>query len=640
MSEFVGTLRNECRASIAYDKANRLWVTYESSSEGWGKDWGPYDRVPERTALYQSREVGLRILADGALHEPEAKLADALPMPDGNPRWPKSQPRYLVSNPKVVVGEDGRVWVSSRIRITRQDSMVGGTWNEFIATLDEDRWRPAVIVPGTDGFLHQAACLLPGPDTGIQVVSSSDGRFRVAAFFGPKPWQRRVRSNDAPPATTRSYQTYPDWQFNQELSFADTGAVRKLEGEPTLVPLEAEQLAGPSALAGEEAAQVAAIRDYRTEVGGRTLQPWRGEFHRHTEISSDGPGDGSIFDMWRYGMDMASLDWIGNGDHDNGGGREFSWWFTQKTTSIFYMPERFTSMYTYERSCNYPDGHRNAVFAQRGVRPLARLKGGMGKDLDDELPPDAKRPNTPDTQMFYKYLRAFDGICASHTSGTDMGTDWRDNDPVVEPVVEIYQGDRNSYERPGGPRANNEHYSLGSYRPLGFVSLALLKGYRLGFQSSSDHISTHMSYCNVWVEEPTREAVLEGLKQRRVYGATDNIIADVRCNEHFMGEEFTVAEPPSLKVRLVGTAPFAEVVICKDNEYVYSVNPDSATVEFEWSDNDAVAGKTSYYYLRGTQVGETEVRKIRSLSTKEQMDMEFDNGEIVWVSPMWITYQP
>ena len=59
---------------------------------------------------------------------------------------------------------------------------------------------------------------------------------------------------------------------------------------------------------------------------------------------------------------------------------------------------------------------------------------------------------------------------------------------------------------------------------MGFVSNALLKGYRLGFQASSDHISTHMSYCNVWVEQPTRAAILEGMQRRRVYGATDNIV--------------------------------------------------------------------------------------------------------------------
>ena len=41
----------------------------------------------------------------------------------------------------------------------------------------------------------------------------------------------------------------------------------------------------------------------------------------------------------------------------------------------------------------------------------------------------------------------------SHTSATGMGTDWRDNDPEVEPVVEIYQGHRQSYEHLGAPAA-------------------------------------------------------------------------------------------------------------------------------------------------------------------------------------------
>ena len=54
--------------------------------------------------------------------------------------------------------------------------------------------------------------------------------------------------------------------------------------------------------------------------------------------------------------------------------------------------------------------------------------------------------------MLFEYLKKYDGIVASHTSGTDMGTDWRDNDPLVEPVVEIYQGCRQNYEMPGAPQ--------------------------------------------------------------------------------------------------------------------------------------------------------------------------------------------
>ncbi|NQT13168.1 MAG: hypothetical protein HQ582_10495 [Planctomycetes bacterium] len=568
---------------------------------------------------------------------PESDVNRALPVPNGGPRWPKSGDAVLAAGPKLAVDAAGRLWLSARIRVVPFDSSVGGTWLTFLTTLDADTWQPAAMVPETDGFLHESSALAPAGESGLRLVSAPDGRFRSAAVFGPVAGKGRRRGKNLPPATTRSRPAYPDNQFNKEIAVADTGPLPPPAAPAKLVSIEPDSPAGPTKEADREASDVAAIRAYRAELGGESLRIVRGEFHRHTELSSDGAGDGTIFDMWRYALDMAALDWIGNGDHDNGGGREFTWWFTQKTTSIFNLPGAFTSMFTYERSCNYPDGHRNAVFAKRGIRPLARLRGGKGKILDDQ-PQDVPRPNTPDTLMFYDYLRQLDGVCASHTSGTDMGTDWRDNDPKVEPIVEIYQGDRHSYERPGGPRTNTDQYSLGGWRPFGFVSLALLKGYRLGFQSSSDHISTHMSYCNVWVAEPTREAILDGMKRRRVYGATDNIIADVRSGEHFMGEEFTVAEPPSLQVKLIGTAPFAEVVIVKDNQYVYSSQPNKRTVEFEWTDANAKPGTTSYYYVRGTQVGQTIERQVRS-PKGERVRVELNNGEVVWVSPMWITYE-
>ena len=55
--------------------------------------------------------------------------------------------------------------------------------------------------------------------------------------------------------------------------------------------------------------------------------------------------------------------------------------------------------------------------------------------------------------MLYAYLKEFNGIAASHTSGTNMGTDWRDNDPDSDPAVEIYQGDRQNYQMPDAPRS-------------------------------------------------------------------------------------------------------------------------------------------------------------------------------------------
>jgi hypothetical protein len=220
--------------------------------------------------------------------------------------------------------------------------------------------------------------------------------------------------------------------------------------------------------------------------------------------------------------------------------------------------------------------------------------------------------------MLYRYLRAFDGIVASHTSATNMGTDWRDNDPEREPAVEIYQGDRQNYEQPGAPRSSSAGDSIGGWRPAGFVDRALLeKGYQFSFEASSDHVSTHLSYANVLATAPTREAVLAAFKKRHLYAATDNILAEFRSGDHIMGDAFQSDAAPVMTVRLVGTAPFSRVLVVKDNQYVYTTQPNAATVSFSWRDAAPTRGKTSYYYVRGEQ----------------------SDGQIVWVSPMWVTYR-
>src|SRR5262249_28428942 len=200
------------------------------------------------------------------------------------------------------------------------------------------------------------------------------------------------------------------------------------------------------------------IQDYRAG----DLKLVRGEFHRHSEISMDGGNDGTIIDQYRYILDAGALDWVGCCDHDNGAGREYTWWLSQKLTDIYYTPNKFVPMFSYERSGVYPEGHRNVIFAQRGIRTLPRLP----------VMRESQSGPAPDTQMLYAYLKFFNGIAASHTSATAMGTDWRDNDPVVEPAVEIYQGDRQNYEMPGAPRSHSEKDSIGLWRPQAFVNLA------------------------------------------------------------------------------------------------------------------------------------------------------------------------
>ena len=106
-----------------------------------------------------------------------------------------------------------------------------------------------------------------------------------------------------------------------------------------------------------------------SSVGGKSLRLLRGEFHRHTEFTSHRDQDGLLEDTWRYALDAADLDWMGNGDHDNGFGHEYIWWLIQKMTDLHHNPPRFVAAQTYERSVVYPNGHRNVMMPRRGIRP-------------------------------------------------------------------------------------------------------------------------------------------------------------------------------------------------------------------------------------------------------------------------------
>jgi len=593
----IATLKAfEARPSLAVDRQDRVWIAYELGGPNWGKDFG---RVVPKSAppanananngpaglmrrvpgdgvgipLYQNRRVVVKCYADGRLHQPAANLAEE--MGNISPR-PKSFARLMTA-------ADGRLWL-----LFRHHPLPGGareTWAEYAMSFDGKSWSKPWMLADSDGILDNRPALAPyGPD-GVMAVYSSDWRLRGA--------------NNLVPAGRLPLK-------------ADLYATILRGNGPPVAPQLINAVAGSTAIMpvhANEPQDIQRLRDYRVESGGKTYMLARGEFHRHTEYTAHRDGDGSLEDMWRYAQDAADMDWLGNGDHDNGFGHQYPWWITQKTMDIYHNPPWFIAPYTYERSNSWPNGHRNVIFAQRGIRALPR--GDMNGD---------EKTGAPDTKMFYAYLRRFNGVCASHTSATGMGTDWRDNDPLVEPVVEIYQGDRNNYECEGAPRSpgarekaaadgNNE-----AIHPAGFIWNALAKGYRLGFESSSDHVSSHASYAVLLVEKPGREAIIEAFRARRCFAATDNIGLIVKCADHLMGEEFQLAGQPTLEIRVLGTAPITRLDIVRNNRYVFSTAPNREALDLKWTDSDPGLDSISYYYVRILQA----------------------DGNLAWSSPMWI----
>jgi hypothetical protein len=499
--------------------------------------------------------------------------------------------------PRLVVDPSGRIWLAFRSPHPTWWNPIGTVWTEYLVSFNGKEWTRPIYLNHTDNILDNRPALVGLAGGELLIVSSSDGRRNLKPSEGNSNQFGLTQNPFADP--------YENDLWSDEV---DLGPMAK---PISVVAAGVGSRPDPPTFEAANVAAIQAIHDYRGGAEG-DLRIVRGEFHRHSEISMDGGADGTLIDQWRYILDAAAMDWVGCCDHDNGGGREYSWWITQKLTDVFYSPGKFVPMFSYERSVGYPEGHRNVIFVQRGIRPLPRYKSSTIVSA-----PQGEQPaHSVDTQLLYAYLKQFDGIVASHTSATGMGTDWRDNDPNAEPVVEIYQGDRQNYEMPEAPRSPRAQDSIGGWRPKGFVNLALDKGYRLGFEASSDHVSTHISYANLYVKDLTRESVLEALKQRHVYASTDDILADVESGTHMMGDEFTTPDQPALRVKLRGTSKFAKVTIIRDGKVVYSSSPNTQEVEFSWRDNQPQKGKTSYYYVRGEQ----------------------DNGELVWVSPMWIKY--
>jgi hypothetical protein len=611
----AASLNFEARSSVAYDPQNRLWIAYEVSGPKWGKDYGAYDTTG--IALYHNHTIQVRCLAGNSLYATSDDVAKVLPgAPNGGLFVPTMPPPYgpqpdpnLAKNrppngdvgftaaqdgprnsfPRLATDPDGTVYLAYRqiagtglSTSQATGSSIGSLWVGEMVYFDGNVWHGPAYLANSDAVADNRPAILPLAGGRLLMAQSTDHR------LFPAP-------GGTPAADGANSDIYA---LDVQVTRSQQPANLQLLGPATP--------ATPDPAVAAEAGSVALNQSYRPTVNGVQMQMMRGDFHRHTELSFDGRQDGPLIDSYRYFVDAAALDWVGCCDHDDGSGREYSWWIMQKFTDAYLLAGRFTPMFYYERSISYPEGHRNVMFAQRGIRPLPRLP----------LSSVSNPARAPDTIMLYAYLHFFNGISAPHTSATDQGTDWRNNDPQVEPFVEIYQGARQDYEMPGAPRSNTASDSISGYDPAGYVSNALGKGYQLGFEASSDHVSTHISFTNVWVTTPTRQGILDALRKRHLYGSTDNILADFRSTTHFMGDSFTANTMPVFNVRLWGTAAFQNVSVIKNGNVVYSTSGDRV-VFFNWQDTSAQSGQTSYYYVRGLQT----------------------DGQVVWVSPMWVTQQ-
>jgi hypothetical protein len=581
--EIVGvalTARFEAHASIAADKEDRIWLAWHESGVNWGKDWGyPYDIKEKATGLYNSRNIRIAVYEGGTFRQPAQQLEEALPRPGNN----------FYEYPQLAVDGSGRIWVFFRHRRPAQHNVYKRTpahhalWEVYASIYDGAKWSPMVLAPYSTGRNDMRGAISRDAQGNIVAAWPTDRRnFRDFVNALPDVFAARFPAKTEPVATMKlvAYKSQP------------------AEAQP---------------VHPNEAADVAGIRNYTYKLNGKSYHIYRGDMHRHTEISWDGYSDGSVEDAYRYAIDAASLDFLAITEHNFGVKDEYDWWRSQKAADLYRIGNRFVPLFAYERSVRYPNGHRNIVFSYRGAPVL---------DVQHyEWSPEPTY-KTQGAERLFGYLRKYRGIAMPHTSGTNMGTNWRDYDPEVEPIVEIYQSDRNSYEcvdcwRAADPKVPKKQF--GGYRPEGFVSEAWKKGYRLGVQASSDHLGVHAAYSMIIAPENSRQALVDAIRKRHTYGATDNIILDMRLvgedREYLMGDDAEISGLPRFRIHVEGTLPLQDVEIVKDNKRVFAQQPHREVVDFEYRDNAIPGEEASFYYVRVRQ----------------------EDGEIGWGSPIWVS---
>lgn len=609
--ELLSTPDYEARAAIAPDGKGGLWIAAERGKKQWGLD----SRGHENALGFNA---GKRLLL--GRYDPGQDTFTEVPVPaNGRPTpAPDPSPGFAVNVPSLAVTPDGKVWMGYR----------------YYANLF---WRVALTAydPVEETWLEPAA--LPESTMG------QDRHQELLAGFGGDLWltwptdQRTTKAPGTAQVHLACIDTKTDWPLlpkEPNLSIS-----RSVEPEPYF----------------NDPTPPRSLTEHHTwTIGGKTYRLVWGDLHRHTDISNCRTGfDGCILEAYRYAYDLAGLDFLGTSDHTDivKSYTPYEWWHTQRQVDVFHAPGYFASLYAYEREQTFPWGHRNVVFAKRGG-PIVYINRATYRNSpwQSDWPVKAGVDQIQPTELWDVLKRHGQPVAIiSHTGATGMGTDWTRYETGIdntnENTVEIFQGARVSYEGLGlpqptvglrkgepytpsnqnakdfpAPPAAIEDFEAGTkggeppaYNK-GVYQKALAVGHKLGVFASSDHISTHTSFGGVYVEDFTREGIIEGFKARRTVAATDKVFIEFSCDDRLMGEVFETKDKPSLTYRILGTAAIKRVTIVRNEADLHIIDGGTTAVAGTWTDPAPIPGENRYY-LRIEQV----------------------DGNMAWSSPIWIT---
>jgi hypothetical protein len=345
--------------------------------------------------------------------------------------------------------------------------------------------------------------------------------------------------------------------------------------------------------------------------------------HGHVYTSTLGQ---RVDEYMEYARDVSDLDFASQSAKSNllGGWAEYVQDEVAESVYQYDEPGRFVTFRGYEwGNPQAYDGHHNVYFSGPSAGSAVYHSNDEASDTLDELwalleinTPPGEEALTPPHALGYTCPNCWQ-LC-----------DERELNRRYRPQAEVYS-----------LWGNSETQGQGSARR------GLAYGHRFGFYGSSD---THWGLpgnpqpepfitpgqvgglAAVYTDTLTRDALWQGLKQRRTY-ATEGarIFLDFTLDGYPMGSEIYSMEPPHIVVTAAGTADIANVEVVKGSYVegcspptsiigyyttIYSATANSLTYSFEVTDEDF--DSSAFYYVRVTQT----------------------DGKRAWSSPIWVDY--
>ena len=424
----AATPRFEARATVAVDTADRVWVAWEAGMPNWGKDNG-YRHPRDQTAACRWAAI--------------ARAAHPLPgqWANGSSRRRRSTRRFpgehlscRTSSPTGTARSGSPAQAAQHPRPQRARRPIAATGNTALTHLDGDAWSKAI-----------GAARQPGPLQHAHQRGPRQGRQALVAW----PTDNRRWSS----TTGRSgRQVYAGVDSRSAARGSASRCRRRGRAGRTLKP-------------GARRRSRRSPRHPRLHGSPSTASRMhivRGDFHRHTELSWDGGGTHRrqpagflpLHDRRRRhgfrrvhrspGRRLAVLVVVHAEDD-----RHVSRARRVRADLRLRAQRRLSERASQHVLCQAFRFARGAVLheGRRWRRSTCR-----SARIGDEPDPGTGELAANDTKMLYEEIRGAQRPRRFRTPPrTRMGTDWRDNDPALEPVVEIFQGARANSEQLGAP---------------------------------------------------------------------------------------------------------------------------------------------------------------------------------------------